>query len=109
MYAAVSPGNEERVRVSIEAEIARLVADGISEDELQWAVDYSIGIHEIELQTRQARAMAFTRAIYAGADIDIVTDFESRVRLVDRDDVQAAARRYLDTANAKVAIVRGQD
>ena len=53
--------------------------------------------------------MAFTRAIYAGADIEIVADFESRVRLLDRDDVQAAARKYLDTATAKVAIVRGQD
>ncbi len=109
VFAAVSPGNEARVRASIEAEIARLIADGISEDELRWAADYSIGIHEIGLQTRRARAMAFTRAIYAGADIEIVADFESRVRLLDRDDVQAAARKYLDTATAKVAIVRGQD
>lgn len=107
--AVVQPGDEGPVRDSIEAEIARLIANGISEEELERASNYTVGAHEVELQTRRARAMAFARAIYAGADMDLVTDFESRVRLVGRDDIQAAAEKYLDLSTAKVTIIRGQN
>ena len=106
-YTAFSPENEDSVRRSFELEIERLIEDGITEEELEKAVNYSIGVHETTQQTRRARVMKIARAVITGADISAVEDYSDQIRRVDRNLVQATAQKYLSPSQAKVVIVRG--
>ncbi len=90
------------------AEIERLIAHGITEDELRKAINYSVGAHEIQLQTRLGRVLAYARAVYAGTGVSSVDDYSRDIRNVGLDFVQSVAARYLRPATAKIAILRGQ-
>ena len=106
-YTAFSPANEAQVLESLEAEIKRLIADGITEDELQKGINYSVGAHEIQLQTRLGRVLAYARSVYAGTGVSAVDDFSGNIQLVGLDFVQSVAARYLSPSTAKIAILRG--
>jgi zinc protease len=108
-YTAFSPENEEQVRASLEAEIVRLVEVGITDEELERAISYSIGAHEISLQTRRGRALAFARAVISGDGMSAVTGFSEAIRQVTRDQVRAMAVKYLSPSLAKIVILRGQE
>ena len=106
-YTAFSPANEAQVLESLEAEIERLIADGITEDELQKAINYSVGAREIQLQTRLGRILAYARAVYAGTGVSSVDDYSREIQNVGLEFVQSVAARYLRPATAKIAILRG--
>ena len=109
VYTAFSPENEDKVRSSLAAEITRLVEEGITDEELKRAINYSIGAHAISLQTRRDRGLAFARAIIAGDGMSGVTGFSEAIRRVTRDEVRAIAVKYLSPSLAKTVILRGQE
>ncbi len=108
-YTAFSPENEEQVRASLETEIIRLVEAGITDEELDRAISYSVGAHEIRLQTRRGRALALARAVIAGNGIESVSGFTEAIRQVTLAQVRAIAVKYLSPSFAKIVILRGQE
>jgi zinc protease len=108
-YTAFSLENEEQVRASLEAEIVLLVEEGITDEELERAISYSIGAHEISLQTRRGRTLAFARAVISGDGMSAVIGFSEAIRQVTRDQVRAMAVKYLSPSLAKIVILRGED
>ncbi len=106
-YTAFSPANEAQVLESLEAEIKRLIADGITEDELQKGINYSVGAHEIQLQTRLGRVLTYARSVYAGTGVSAVDEFSGNIQLVGLEFIQSVAARYLSPDTAKIAILRG--
>ena len=108
-YTAFSPENEDQVRASLEAEMTRLFEEGITDEELERAISYSIGAHQISLQTRRGRTLAFARAVIAGDGMSAVTGFSEAIRQVTPAQVRAIAVKYLSPAFAKIVILRGQN
>ncbi len=106
-YVAFSPENEAKVKESLQREIERLRADGVTADEVKKAIAYSIGEHEIGLQTRLGVVLAYARAIYAGETLLGFADYSTQIRRVTADQVKKAAQTYLDPQLARTAIVRG--
>lgn len=106
-YTAFSPENEGKVKEALMNEIERLRKDGVTEEELKKAVEYSIGEHEIGLQTRYATVLEYARAIYGGAGVPGVQDYRYAIKKVTADEVKSIAATYLDPKLARIAVVRG--
>jgi zinc protease len=107
-YSAFSPENEGKVRAALEQEITTLIDHGLTEEELQKSIEYSIGLHEIRLQTRLGRVLAFARALNSGNGVQSVLDYSASIRNVTLREVQSVAARYLSLSSAKIAILRGK-
>jgi zinc protease len=106
-YTAFSPENEMKVREALEMEFARLRKEGVTQEEVTKAIAYSVGEHEIGLQTRVGQVLEYARAIYAGTGVQDVQTYSANVRRVTAEQVKTAAGVYLDPQQLKVAIVRG--
>jgi zinc protease len=106
-YVAFSPENEAKVKESLVREIDRLRKDGVSADELKKGIAYSIGEHEIGLQTRTSTVLEYARAVLSNEGIQGVANYAQFVRGVTADQVKKAAENYLNPKTATVAIVRG--
>ena len=106
-YTAFSPGNEDRVRASLEDEIERLIEDGITDEELETAINYSVGVHEIGLQTRRGQTLALARALMVGGGVSALTEYSAAIREVNKELVQATAEKYLSPSFAKIVVLRG--
>ena len=107
-YVAFSPENEAKVRESLEKEIDRLRKDGVTPDEVKKSIAYTIGEHEIGLQTHLSLVLEYARAVYGGEDVQAVGNYERFVRNVTADQVKRTAETYLDPKLLRVAIVRGK-
>jgi zinc protease len=106
-YTAFSPGNEAKVKTSLESEIARLRDEGVTSEEVQKAIAYSIGVRDIGLQTRSAQVLDYARAIYSGAGVQSVANFSTLIRNVSPELVKGLASVYLAPEAMRVAVVRG--
>jgi zinc protease len=106
-YVAFSPENEARVKESLIKEIDRLRKDGVTSDELKNGIAYSVGEHELGLQTRTSVVLEYARAVYSGEGIQGVTNYARFVSGVTAEQVKKAAETYLNPQAATVAIVRG--
>ena len=107
-YVAFSPENESKVKESLQAEIDRLRKDGVTADEVKKSIAYSIGEHEIGLQTHASLVLEYARAVYSGQGVQGVSDFSRFVRNVSPDQVKKAADTYLDPKLLRIGVVRGK-
>jgi zinc protease len=107
-YIAFSPENEDKVRQSLQNEIERLRKDGVSAEEVQKSIAYTIGEHEIGLQSRLSLVLEYARVVYSGEGIQSVANYARFVRNVTPEQVKHVAQTYLDPKLARVAIVRGK-
>jgi zinc protease len=107
-YVAASPENEAKVRESLQNEIDRLRKDGVTSDEVKKSIAYTIGEHEIGLQTRLGLVLEYARAVFSGEGVASVGSYSRLVRGVTPDQVKRAADTYLDPKLLRVAIVRGK-
>ena len=106
-YTAFSPENEMKVREALDAEFARLLKDGVTDEEVQKGIAYSVGEHEIALQTRVGTVLEYARSIYGGSGVQDVQSYSSFIRKVTTAQVRVASRVYLDPAMRTIAVVRG--
>jgi predicted Zn-dependent peptidase len=95
MYAGTQPEHAAEVIDLINAEVQRLAADGITDDELDVAVGYLTGAFELGLEDTAAR-MARTGGLLAtGMDVLDVDDQVARWAQVDHDAVRRTIGRVL--------------
>lgn len=107
-YTAFSPENEAKVKESLLKEIERLRTQGVTAEEVSKSVAYSIGAHEMRLQTRYGLVLEYARAIYSGLGVQGVSGYSDAVRKVTPEQVRSAAAKYLDPAGLREAVVRGR-
>jgi zinc protease len=102
--AGVSPANVDRAVASIDEEVARLVADGLTRKELDESRQFLIGAMPRALETNAGIA----NFLQAEEFFDLGLDYDERLpgllTAVTLDDVHAAARRALDVDRATVVI-----
>jgi zinc protease len=102
--AGVSPANVDRAVASVDDEVARLAADGLTPQELDESRQYLIGSIPRALETNSAIATFLQSEEFFGLGLDYDARLPALLNAVTLDDVHAAARRALDPARATVVI-----
>ena len=93
--AEFDPPNLARVESEIVAEVRRVRDRGVTEDERRRAITAAEAAHEFSLETAEGRAYALGRAETIWTLEDELA-WVDRLRSVDRGQITAVARRYLD-------------
>jgi zinc protease len=102
--AGVSGANVDRAVASIDAEVANLAAEGVTEQELSESKRYLVGSLPRTLETNAGIA-TFLQAV---EQFDLGLDYDVRlpglIDAVTRDEASLAARRTLDPKRASLVI-----
>lgn len=104
--AGVDPANIDRAVAAVQEEVARLRADGVTEEELDDAKNFLVGILPLTLETNDGVAATMLNIEYFGLGLDYLDRYPSIVRALTADDVRTAASRHLDEARTVVAVAR---
>ena len=102
--AGVSPANVDRAVASIDEEIARLLNEGLTPQELDESRRYLIGSIPRALETNAAIANFLQVEEFFGLGLDYDVRLPDLLGAVSLDDANAAARRVLDPARATFVI-----
>ena len=107
--AGVSPANVDRAIASIDEEVGRLVAEGVTPRELDESQRFLIGSMPRALETNAAIANFLQTAQFFGLGLDYDLRLPEYLRAVTLDDVTAVARRILDVNRATVVVAGPYD
>jgi zinc protease len=102
--AGVAPGNVDRAIESIDAELRTIVADGVTERELNESRQYMIGSMPRALETNAGIANFLQNAEFFQLGLDYDVRLRDYLSAVTRDEVLAAAGRLLDPDRAAIVI-----
>ena len=102
--AQFEPSDEAEVERHIMAEMLRLQEAGVTDEELRRAVTAAEAERVFAEETAEGLALAYGRAETIWT-IEDDRRFVEHVRAVTRDDIQAAARRYLAPPHARLAFL----
>jgi zinc protease len=102
--AGVAPENVDRTIASIDEELTKLLADGVSPEELQASRQYLIGSVPRVLETNSGIANFLQTAAFFGLGLDFDTRLPDLLREVTLDAVNRAARASVDPARAAVVV-----
>jgi zinc protease len=93
--AQMDPANVERAEAEIMRELHRLRHEGVTDAELRRAITAAEAQHEFAAETVEGRARTLGRAETVWR-IEAELSYLDRVRSITRDQIRAAANRYLD-------------
>jgi zinc protease len=102
--AGVAPENVDRAVASIDEEIARLLRDGLTEQEFTESRQYLIGSLPRTLETNEGIAKFLQTSEFFGLGLDYDVRVPDLLNSVTRDQTLAVARRVLDPARATIAL-----
>jgi len=102
--AGVSPANVDRAVASIDREVAAIVADGITQKELDDSRRFLVGSIPRALETNAAIANFLQIAEFFDLGLDYDARLPALLGSVTLDEANAAARRILDVDRATVVI-----
>jgi zinc protease len=102
--AGVNPANVERAIQSIDEEIRRMAADGLTPDELGDCKQYLIGSIPRLLETNGAIATFLHTAEFFGLGLDHDVRLPALLDAVTLDEVNAAAHATLEANRASVVV-----
>jgi len=102
--AGVSPANVDRAVASIDEEVARLVADGLTRKELDESRSFLIGSIPRALETNAGIANFLQVEEFFGLGLDYDERLPDLLAGVTLDEVHAAARRSLNPDRATLVI-----
>jgi zinc protease len=106
-YIATSPEKEEVARQGLLREFQRLRDEMVTEDELARAKRYAIGSHAIRQESGGAQLGEMLDAWMFGTGLRELTEYESRVQAVTREDMLALAREFFVPERRVEGVVRG--
>ncbi|RUM88593.1 MAG: insulinase family protein [Thermodesulfatator sp.] len=105
LYIGCAPDKKEEALAGLWREIARLEEGGISEEELSRAKNWLIGRYETELQTNLSQAMDRALNEVLGLGFNYFYQYIENIRQVRAEEVQEAARKYLDDQHYVLVIL----
>ncbi len=108
IYAATDPEEAGRVRELIEAEIARLRQEPVSQELLLQTGNYLIGRTRISRQTPASFGFSAALDELLGLGFEHYQTYERRIAELGPKEVQAVFKRYFDPARCAV-IITGPD
>src|SRR5262249_40331826 len=102
--AGVSPANGDPTIASIGQEVARLLREGLTEQEVNESRQYLVGSLPRTLETNAGIAQFLQTVEFFGLGLDYDVRIPDLLAAVTRDDVNAAAARLLDPSKATVVV-----
>jgi zinc protease len=102
--AGVNPKNIQRALASAQEEIAKMARSGVTDAELAWAKDHSIGALRLSLATDQGIAAQLVADMFYGLRTDYAERAPQIIRSITKAQVDAAARKYLRPGALTVVI-----
>jgi zinc protease len=106
VYIACAPDKLTAALTGIKAELQALVDEKVDPEELERAIRYLIGTHDISLQRRSAVASAIAFHEAYGLGYDEYARYATAIETVTREDVQRVAAAYIDWDTAVIATVK---
>ena len=105
--AALSPlgGDTQKALAAVKSELERLRAEGVTEQELEKARNQATSGLVLGAQTVEEKAQLIGQAAVLGAGVDELNGRLERLRHLTREDLQKAARAYLDPEHAMTVTV----
>src|SRR5581483_6473621 len=104
VYVGTSPQTVAQAEASTREELARLLADGITDEEFQEARQYLLGREPFRRESARQWADILAEAAYWGLPLDDAKWCERELEVLDRAAVEAAARRHLVPERLKVTV-----
>ncbi len=109
-YASPRPGGDAReslaaVEAALDAEVARIVADGVTEDEVARAKKRMQAAAVFARDSLSAGARVFGVALTTGQTVDDVEDWPNRIGAVTAEEVAAAARQVFDARRSVTGLL----
>ena len=95
IYAATTPGRVDAVLDLIDEELDHLLADGITDDELEVALGYLEGSLVLGLEDSGSRMARLGGSLTVRGHVRTIDEQLARYHAVTRDDVQRVAARVL--------------
>jgi len=86
-------------------ELDRMRALPVGEEELADARNYLSGVFSLGLGTQDGLAAQLATVYLNELPEDYLETYRERIRALTADDVLAAARKYFDSANARIVLV----
>jgi zinc protease len=104
VVAGVNPQNVERAMQSIASELKRLTDELVTAAELEDSKSNITGLLPLQLESNEGVAASLLGIERFGLGLNYILRYADIVRAVTRDEVLAAARRYLDPEAYAVAV-----
>ena len=86
----------EQVEKAIDAEIGKIVENGVTEDELEDAKKRFVRAMIFARDDQSGMARIYGSTLTTGGTVEDVVEWPDRIEAVTAEQVQAAAARYLD-------------
>lgn len=87
------------------AEVERISAERVSDDELSLATSYLAGVFPIRFESTEAIASALAGLVRYGLADDFYDTYRDRVRGVTSDEVLRVARKHLESSAMQLVVV----
>lgn len=102
--AGVDPGNVDRARDSILAELRRITTEPVTEDEIADAKSFQTGILPLALETNDGVAGMLLTIEYYGLGLDYLDRYPAIVGALTREDLLRAASEHIDPEHMAVSV-----
>ena len=99
IYAITNPENVPKVDKAIDEEMAKLIGEGITQDELDNARKAYLEKRRIDRSSPAAQASLLGGTMFAGRTMAFVADREEAIRDLTVDDVNAALKKWYGGSN----------
>lgn len=104
VMAIYNPTNREKVETGVDEEIARILKDGVTEDELTRAKEGFLRQREISRTDDGGLARLLATHLFVGRTMSYEADLEAKVKELDVDAVNKALRDHLNPEKLSVVV-----
>jgi zinc protease len=99
-YVGTDPAKVDKVRTELKSEIAKLAAEGLTDEELKRAKSKLLGAEAIRNQSDAAMAQAIALDELFGLGVENAARRPEEINAVTKDDVKRVAKQILDAQKA---------
>ncbi len=95
IMAIYNPANLTKVVTGVNEEVARILRDGVTAEELKHATDGYLKQHEVSRTNDNMLASTLAENLYLGRTMQFDADLEAKIKALTVDEVNAALRKYI--------------
>ena len=95
IMAIYNPANVTKVVTGVDEEVARILRDGVTAEELRRATDGYLKQREVGRTNDNMLASSLAENLFLGRTMQFDADLEAKIKAVTVDEVNAALRKYV--------------
>ena len=95
IMAIYNPANVTKVVTGVDEEVARILRDGVTADELKRATDGYLKQHEVSRTNDNMLASTLAENLFIGRTMQFDADLEAKIKALTVEEVNAALRKYI--------------